>query len=90
MADPVSWLVVERGWRVVDPDGNELGQVENVVGDAENDIFNGLAVRKNAFGRERYVPSERVAEIHEGVVTLDMDELGDADDDEPPANVELA
>jgi hypothetical protein len=85
MADEVSWLVIERGWRVVGADGSDLGQVEELVGDSGTDIFNGLAVRGSAFGRERYVPSERVAGIESGVVTLDVSDLDELDDfDEPP------
>src|SRR5438067_657482 len=43
-ADPVSWLVVEPGWKVVDRDGDALGRVDEVIGDTGQDIFNGLAV----------------------------------------------
>ena len=32
-AEPVSWLVIERGWTVVAADGTEVGKVEEVVGD---------------------------------------------------------
>jgi hypothetical protein len=87
MADPVSWLVIERGWRVVGSDGDDLGQVDELVGDTGIDIFNGLSVRGNALTRARYVPAERVAEIHEGVVTLDLDDLDELDEyDEPPSS----
>jgi hypothetical protein len=75
MADPVSWLVIERGWRVVGPEGEDLGEVEELVGDTDTDIFNGLDVRSGAFGRKRYLPSERVTEIVDGVVTVDVDDL---------------
>ena len=44
MADPVAWKVVERGWAVVASDGNEVGKVDQVLGDPEADIFDGLAV----------------------------------------------
>ena len=55
------------------------------VGDSGIDIFNGLAVRGGALSRARYVPAERVAEIHEGVVTLDVDDLDALEEyDEPP------
>lgn len=90
MADPVSWLVIERGWRVRGADGDDLGQVDELVGDTNIDIFNGLAVRGSALSRARYVPAERVAEIHEGVVTLDVDDLDGLDDyDEPPASEQI-
>ena len=75
--DPASWLVVEPGWKVVDADGREVGQVEEVVGDPDDDIFNGLTVSSGLLKTARYVPAERVAEITEGRVRLDLrgDEL---------------
>jgi hypothetical protein len=68
--DPVSWLLIRRGWKVVSSDGAEVGNVDDVVGDDEHDIFDGLAVATSAFGKPRYVPSEQVGEITEGVVRL--------------------
>lgn len=73
MADPVSWKVVERGWRVVDADGNEVGAVHEVAGDPEADIFDGLGIREGAFGASKYVPAEVVGEIEDGVVHLTID-----------------
>jgi hypothetical protein len=69
-ADPVSWLVVEPGWKVVDRDGNELGRVDDVIGDSGQDIFNGLAVSHGLLRKRRYVPAELVGEIVEGAVRL--------------------
>ncbi|HVM17873.1 MAG TPA: PRC-barrel domain-containing protein [Gaiellaceae bacterium] len=73
MADPVSWKVVEKGWKVVAADGEELGSVHDVVGDANADIFNGLNVSPGVLRHSRYVPAERVAAIWEGRVELDLD-----------------
>ena len=70
MADPVSWLVVERGWEVVDRDGGKVGQVEETLGDENADIFNGLVVATSLIGDPRYVSAEDVAEIEEGRVHL--------------------
>jgi hypothetical protein len=83
MAQNVSWLVVEPGWRVVGVDGSDLGQVEELVGDIDDDIFNGLSVRGRLLGRKRYVPAERVATIEEGAVHLDVSNLDDLDDAPP-------
>jgi len=88
MADPVAWKVVERGWAVVASDGNEVGKVDQVLGDPEADIFDGLAVGAgSALGRPRYVPSESVGAIEEGTVhlTIDAETYGrSAAYDEPP------
>ncbi len=72
MADPVSWLVVEPGWKVVAADGEELGRVEEIVGDTGEDIFNGLAISTGLLGKPKYVPAERVTGIVEGEVRLDL------------------
>jgi hypothetical protein len=82
---PVSWLVIERGWSVVDPEGRQIGHVEEVVGESGKDIFNGLRVTTGFFATH-YVPAERVAGIEEGRVELQLGEeelkaLGD----EPPS-----
>ena len=66
MADPVAWTVVERGWAVAASDGNEVGKVDQVLGDPEADIFDGLSVGAGAIlDRPRYVPSEKVGAIEE-------------------------
>jgi hypothetical protein len=85
MADPVSWLVIEPGWSVVARDGAEVGRVAEIVGDTGKDIFNGLSVSSGLLGRPKYVPAERVAEIVEGEVRLDLpsDAIAHLDDHEP-------
>ena len=92
MADPVSWLVIEQGWDVVDRDGEEIGKVEEVVGDSGRDIFNGLTIAQGMFSRGRYVPAEQVAEITEGRVRLALtkDEAEHLPEyDEPPPSEQI-
>ena len=72
MADPVSWLLIEAGWKVLAADGTEVGKVDEVTGDSNADIFDGLAIATSALGKPRYVPSEQVAEITEGAVRLTL------------------
>ncbi len=72
MADPVSWLLIEAGWKVLAADGTEVGKVDEVTGDSNADIFDGLAIATSALGKPRYVPSEQVAEINEGTVRLKL------------------
>jgi hypothetical protein len=81
VGNPVSWLVVEPGWKVVAADGSEVGTVEETLGDPERDIFDGFVVATGLLGRPRYVPAERVGEITEGQVALslstsEVDQLG--------------
>jgi hypothetical protein len=72
VADPVSWLLIEPGWKVLAADGGEVGEVDEVAGDDSEDIFDGLAVATSALGKPRYVPAEQVAEITQGVVRLSL------------------
>jgi hypothetical protein len=67
---PVSWLLIERGWKVVAADGSEIGTVDEVVGDSSHDIFDGLTVKTGFVAKPKYVPAEQVGEIVEGRVTL--------------------
>jgi hypothetical protein len=73
VSDPVSWLLIEKGWSVVGADGSDLGSVREVVGDTGADIFNGLSVTPGLLRGARYVPAERVGTIVEGRVELDLD-----------------
>jgi hypothetical protein len=79
--DPVSWFLIEPGWKVVDVDGDEAGRVAEVLGDTEADIFDGLSVALAVYSVPRYVPSERVTNIVEGFVQVDLTtrELDDLD-----------
>jgi hypothetical protein len=91
-ADPVSWFLIEPGWTVVDSKGEEVGSVDEVVGDSSDDIFNGLSISTSLLGKPRYVPSEQVAEITEGSVRLalskdEVDHLGEYQ--EPPTTAEI-
>jgi hypothetical protein len=72
MADPVSWLLIEPGWKVLASEGGEIGKIDEVVGDSSHDIFDGLAIATSAFGKPRYVPAEQVGEITEGTVRLTL------------------
>lgn len=62
--DPVAWLLIERGWKVVDANGEKVGKVGEVLGDEQTDIFHGLMVN----GEEVF--AERIAEIRKGEIRL--------------------
>ena len=87
MTEPVSWLLIERGWKVVDADGEDIGRIEEVVGDTSSDIFNGLAVSTGLLAKPRYVPAEQVGEITEGEVQLKLpaEHVERLEEHEPPA-----
>lgn len=87
--DPVSWLVIEPGWRVVDREGKTIGKVEELVGDTGKDIFNGLSITTGVLSRPRYLPAERVRLITDGRVVVDLSEQGverlDEHEPQPPS-----
>lgn len=72
MADPSSWLVLEQGHQVVTADGEELGKVDQVLGDEVADIFDGLAVATGLLGKPKYVPAELVSSIDTSAVRLSI------------------
>ena len=69
--DPVSWKVVEQGWKVLDESGEQIGRVREITGDAEADIFDGVEVSHGLLLEKReYIPSERVVDIRVGEVIV--------------------
>ncbi|MBA3374339.1 MAG: PRC-barrel domain-containing protein [Actinobacteria bacterium] len=88
----LSWLAIEPGWSVVSSDGSEVGHVEQVVGDSDEDIFNGLSISTSFFEDPRYVPSERVGRIFDDRVELlfTSEEVERLDEFlEPPPSVDV-
>jgi hypothetical protein len=93
MPDPVSWFLIDQGWQVVDRDGEEVGRVDEVTGDENADIFDGLSIASGLFGRPRYVPAEQVGEITDGYIRLtlsrgEVERL--AEYEEPAASLEVS
>jgi hypothetical protein len=72
MGEPVSWLLIRPGWKVLDADAAEIGEVDEVAGDSSRDIFDGLAIATSALGKPRYVPADQIVEISEGAVRLSI------------------
>jgi hypothetical protein len=93
MADPVSWLLIEPGWKVDAADASEIGRVEEVLGDSTADIFDGLSISSGMFSHPKYVAAEVVGEIVDGRVRLkltpaEIEQLGEFE--EPPEQVQLS
>ena len=91
-SDPVSWFLIEPGWKVLDASGEEVGSVDEVAGDSSDDIFNGLSISTSLLGRPHYVPSEQVGTITQGRVQLKLTKdqirrLGEFE--EPPTSAEI-
>ena len=88
--DPVSWFLIERGWKVADSNGAELGTVDEVIGDSGQDIFDGLSISSGLFATPRYLPAESVTRIEEGTVYVDFDDLSKLDEyKQPPPSEQI-
>jgi hypothetical protein len=59
--------------------------VDEVLGDKNRDIFDGLAISTGLVGKPKYVAAERVGEIREGRVELQLspDEIDGLEPYEP-------
>jgi hypothetical protein len=68
--DPVAWTMIERGWKVYASGGEHVGQVEEIAGDENVDIFDGLSVETHLTDPDIYVPAESV-----GTITTDRVDL---------------
>jgi uncharacterized protein YrrD len=70
MPDPVAWKAVEKGWKVYDREGEEVGTVEEIAGDEGADIFDGFGIKTGTLSAVKYVPAEIVASIAVGEIRL--------------------
>jgi len=72
----VAWKAVPRDAVVVAGDGTELGTVEEILGDEEEDIFHGVALKRAEDGELVEVAAGRITKMTmEHVVTdLTLDE----------------
>ena len=95
----VSWRVIQHGWSVRSSDGEDIGVVFLVVGDENEDIFDGLAITHHKgfavhshADRPHYVEAARVASIDDsGEVTLAItaEEAKSLPVHDPPVSAEI-
>jgi PRC-barrel domain len=73
----VAWLVTPKGAPVIGAGGEHLGEVRAVLGDDEENIFHGLAMKPEGGGDLVEVPGARVERITtERVITsISLDEV---------------
>jgi hypothetical protein len=84
--------MIRPGWKVYSADGAEVGAVDEVAGDDNADIFDGLAVATSALAKPRYIPAESVTTITEGRVDLSLtsaDFAGTSEFLEPATSAEI-
>jgi hypothetical protein len=75
---PVAWTVAQPDAAVVAADGTEIGRTEKILGDEEEDIFHGIAMRRADDGETVEVPAARVTKFTGQHVVTDLspDEAG--------------
>lgn len=74
LGQPSSYLALKPGPPVYSSDGEEVGKVEHVLADAEEDIFDGLVLDTSVLpGGHRFVDAAQVDEIYERGVVLKID-----------------
>ncbi len=68
--DPISYMVLVEGTRVVDTDGVEIGEVKRVLADTSADIFDGLIL--DTPDGDRFVDAPQVGDLYTRLVVLNM------------------
>jgi sporulation protein YlmC with PRC-barrel domain len=69
--EPVSYMTLQAGTDVVSSDGEVVGEVEHVLADTEQDIFDGLVIdTRLGPGGMRFVDADQVEELYERAVVL--------------------
>jgi hypothetical protein len=68
----VAWKAIEEDAHVFSSEGEAVAHVSRTVGDADADVFTGLAVVVGTFGGERFVAAERVRGIWPDRVDVDL------------------
>ena len=84
---PISYLALDKGAPVYSSDGEELGKVEHVLAEPEEDIFDGFVIDTSVLpGGHRFVDAEQVEEIFDRGVLLKIDRKMAEALPEPTAN----
>jgi hypothetical protein len=71
---PVAWIAMPSRAAVVAADGSEIGVVESVLGDKDEDIFHGIVLRRRGGGKLVEVPAGRIKKITNKHVVTDLTE----------------
>lgn len=71
---PIAWTLLPRQTPVVAADGSEIGTSERVLGDPNDDIFHGLAVKRSSDGQVVEIPAARIKRMTERHVITDLQE----------------
>lgn len=71
LGDPSSYVALTPGTPVFSSDGHDLGRVEHVLADLEDDIFDGIILDTSRLpGAHRFADALQVAHIYERGIVL--------------------
>jgi uncharacterized protein YrrD len=71
--EPIAYSALKPGADVISSDGKEVGAVEHVLADEDEDVFDGIVVDvKLGPGGHRFVDADQVSECREGAVTISV------------------
>src|SRR3954452_11267380 len=84
---PSSYLALADGVPVYSSDGAKLGEVEHLLAEPEEDIFDGFVIDTSVLpGGHRFVDAPEVEEIYERGVVIKIDAEAAGSLPEPSAN----
>ena len=77
LGSPSSYLALQPGIAVFASDGSRVGEVEYVLADFDDDVFDGIVIDASALpGGFRFADAAQVAGIYERGVVLSVDAAG--------------
>lgn len=71
---PVAWTNLTLDTPVTTADGSEIGTTEEVIGDQNEDIFHGLAVKRSSDGEVVELPAARIKRMTDRHIVTDLAE----------------
>jgi hypothetical protein len=75
--DPISYLALKEGTKVLSADGEPVGEIAHVLADVENDIFDGIVIDASWLPDGHvFADATQVDEIRTDAVTLKVDAGG--------------
>ncbi len=87
LGSPSSYVGLQAGTDVLSSDGERIGEVERVLADYDDDIFDGIVIDTSSLpGGLRFADADQVGEIYERGVVLSLDSAAAEALPEPPDN----
>jgi len=66
----IAWLALEPGTDIVGSDGEQVGNLVEVIADRQKDIFSGVTFKPGLMDSALFIPADRIASLTDSEVTL--------------------